>query len=97
MAESVVDDPRPAVVVRPQQRMPRAVLAEGATRTNPITLGTGVLNVWGRTPASIAMLATSHAEASGDRFVLGLGAGSHRSPKGCTTSSSPSRSSGSPR
>lgn len=52
------------------------LLAEVATRTNRITLGTGIINVWGRTPASIAMLATSLAELSGDRFVLGLGAGS---------------------
>jgi len=52
------------------------LLAEVATRTDRITLGTGVLNVWGRTPATIAMLATSLAEVSADRFVLGLGAGS---------------------
>ena len=52
------------------------LLAEVATRTDRITVGTGVLNVWGRTPATIAMLATSLAEASADRFVLGLGAGS---------------------
>jgi len=52
------------------------LLAEVATRTNRITVGTGILNVWGRTPATIAMLATSLAELSGDRFVLGLGAGS---------------------
>ena len=52
------------------------LLAEVATRTDRITLGTGVLNVWGRTPATIAMLATSLAEASADRFLLGLGAGS---------------------
>ena len=52
------------------------LLAEVATRTNRITIGTGIINVWGRTPASIAMLATSLAELSGDRFVLGLGAGS---------------------
>ena len=52
------------------------LLAEVATRTNRITLGTGIINVWGRTAASIAMLATSLAELSGDRFVLGLGAGS---------------------
>ncbi len=52
------------------------LLAEVATRTDRITLGTGVLNVWGRTPATIAMLASSLAEASADRFVLGLGAGS---------------------
>ncbi len=52
------------------------LLAEVATRTSRITLGTGIINVWGRTPASVAMLATSLAELSGDRFVLGLGAGS---------------------
>lgn len=52
------------------------LLAEVATRTSRITLGTGIINVWGRTPASIAMLATSLAAVSGDRFVLGLGAGS---------------------
>ena len=44
------------------------LLAEIATRTSRIELGTGVLNVWGRTPATIAMLATSLAEASADRF-----------------------------
>src|SRR6476619_7840070 len=52
------------------------LLAEIATRTSRITLGTGVLNVWGRSPASIAMLAASLHEISGGRFVLGLGAGS---------------------
>src|SRR4051794_28972830 len=52
------------------------LLAEVATRTSRITLGTGVLNVWGRTPASIAMLATSLQEISDRRFVLGLGSGS---------------------
>jgi alkanesulfonate monooxygenase SsuD/methylene tetrahydromethanopterin reductase-like flavin-dependent oxidoreductase (luciferase family) len=52
------------------------LVAEVATRTRGITLGTGVLNVWGRTPATIAMLAASLAEVSDGRFVLGLGAGS---------------------
>ena len=52
------------------------LLAEVATQTSRIRIGTGVLNIWGRTPASIAMMATSLAEASGGRFVLGLGAGS---------------------
>ena len=37
------------------------LLAEVATRTDRITLGTGVLNVWGRTPATIAMLAALHS------------------------------------
>ena len=58
------------------------LLAEIATRTSRITLGTGVLNVWGRSPASIAMLATSLAEVSGGRFVLGLGAGSPQLAEG---------------
>ena len=52
------------------------LLAEVATRTDRITIGTGILNVWGRTPASLAMVAASLHEVSGGRFVLGLGAGS---------------------
>jgi alkanesulfonate monooxygenase SsuD/methylene tetrahydromethanopterin reductase-like flavin-dependent oxidoreductase (luciferase family) len=52
------------------------LLAEVATRTSRITIGTGILNVWGRSAASVAMLATSLTEVSGGRFVLGLGAGS---------------------
>ena len=39
------------------------LLAEIAMRTSRITLGTGILNIWGRTPASIAMLAASLAGA----------------------------------
>src|SRR6476646_11736497 len=45
------------------------LLAEVATRTQRITLGTGIINVWGRTPASIAMLAASLAEVSGGGFA----------------------------
>ena len=52
------------------------LLAEVATRTHRITIGTGILNIWGRTAASIAMLAASLSEVSAGRFVLGLGAGS---------------------
>jgi alkanesulfonate monooxygenase SsuD/methylene tetrahydromethanopterin reductase-like flavin-dependent oxidoreductase (luciferase family) len=52
------------------------LLAEVATRTSRIRIGTGVLNVWGRSAAQIAMLATSLHEISGGRFALGLGAGS---------------------
>ena len=52
------------------------LLAEVALRTSRIRLGTGVLNVWGRSAASIAMLASSLADLSGGRFELGLGAGS---------------------
>jgi alkanesulfonate monooxygenase SsuD/methylene tetrahydromethanopterin reductase-like flavin-dependent oxidoreductase (luciferase family) len=52
------------------------LLAEVATATSRIRLGTGVLNVWGRSAASIAMLARSLDAVSGGRFELGLGAGS---------------------
>ncbi len=52
------------------------LLAEVATRTSRIRIGTGVLNIWGRSPAQIAMLATSLHEVSGGRFILGMGAGS---------------------
>jgi alkanesulfonate monooxygenase SsuD/methylene tetrahydromethanopterin reductase-like flavin-dependent oxidoreductase (luciferase family) len=52
------------------------LLAEVATRTSRIRIGTGVLNVWGRSAAQIAMLATSLHEISGGRFILGMGAGS---------------------
>ena len=61
------------------------LLTEIATRTTRIELATGVLNIWGRTPATIAMLAAGLADVSGGRFALGLGAGSPSSPKGCTT------------
>jgi alkanesulfonate monooxygenase SsuD/methylene tetrahydromethanopterin reductase-like flavin-dependent oxidoreductase (luciferase family) len=52
------------------------LLAEVATRTHTIQLGTGILNIWGRSAAGVAMLASSLASVSGGRFVLGLGAGS---------------------
>jgi alkanesulfonate monooxygenase SsuD/methylene tetrahydromethanopterin reductase-like flavin-dependent oxidoreductase (luciferase family) len=52
------------------------LLAEIAGRTTRIGLGTGVLNVWGRSPATIAMLSASLDEVSGGRFLLGLGTGS---------------------
>lgn len=58
------------------------LLTEIATRTSRIELGTGVLNIWGRSPASIAMLAAGLAETSGGRFILGLGAGSPQLAEG---------------
>lgn len=58
------------------------LLTEIAARTSRIGLATGVLNVWGRTPASIAMLAAALAKASGGRFALGLGAGSPQLAEG---------------
>ena len=47
-----------------------------AAQTSRIGLGTGVISVWGRTPASIALAAAGLQRASGGRFSLGLGAGS---------------------
>ena len=44
--------------------------------TSRIGLATGVLPVWSRTPAAIAMAAASLQRASGGRFALGLGASS---------------------
>ncbi|NMN93444.1 LLM class flavin-dependent oxidoreductase [Antrihabitans stalactiti] len=52
------------------------LLAEVALKTSRIRIGTGVLNVWGRSAGTIAMAATSLAELSNGRFSLGLGAGS---------------------
>ncbi|HSD26508.1 MAG TPA: LLM class flavin-dependent oxidoreductase [Vicinamibacteria bacterium] len=50
------------------------LLAEAAARTRQIRLGTGVLSVWSRTAAAIAMAASTLHAASGGRFLLGLGA-----------------------
>ncbi|MDT7574404.1 MAG: hypothetical protein QOH17_737 [Pseudonocardiales bacterium] len=58
------------------------LLTEIATRTTRIELATGVLNIWGRTPATMAMLAAGLAEVSGGRFALGLGAGSPQLAEG---------------
>jgi alkanesulfonate monooxygenase SsuD/methylene tetrahydromethanopterin reductase-like flavin-dependent oxidoreductase (luciferase family) len=51
------------------------VLARLAATTSRIGLTTGVLSVWGRTPATLAMTAAELQRQSGGRFVLGLGAG----------------------
>lgn len=48
-------------------------LAELATQTSRIGLGTGVVNVFSRSPALIAMSAATVDEISGGRFRLGLG------------------------
>lgn len=44
-----------------------------AAVTERIQLGTGIMQISARTPASTAMTAMSLAQVSGDRFVLGLG------------------------
>ena len=50
------------------------VLARLAERTQHIGLSTGVLSVWSRTPATLALTAAQLQRQSAGRFVLGLGA-----------------------
>ena len=50
-----------------------SILTQIATRTERIGLGTGVINVFSRSPALIAMSAATLDEISGGRFRLGLG------------------------
>jgi alkanesulfonate monooxygenase SsuD/methylene tetrahydromethanopterin reductase-like flavin-dependent oxidoreductase (luciferase family) len=52
---------------------PSVVLTEAALRTSRITLGTSIMSVWNRTPATLAMLAGTLHLVSGGRFALGLG------------------------
>src|SRR5215475_8698599 len=50
------------------------VLTEIALRTSRIKLVSGVLSVWGRTPATLAMTAATLHQVCGGRYVLGVGA-----------------------
>ena len=50
------------------------VLTEIALRTARIQLASGVLSVWGRTPATLAMTAATLHQVCEGRYVLGLGA-----------------------
>jgi len=50
------------------------LLAQLAASTQSIGLGTSVVSAWGRTPASIALGATSLQWCSQGRFSLGIGA-----------------------
>lgn len=50
------------------------LLAEAALRTDRIGLGTGILGVWSRSAATVAMAASTLAALSRGRFTLGLGA-----------------------
>lgn len=45
-----------------------------ASRTTRIRLGTGIVQVFNRTPVTVAMTALTLASMTGNRFVLGLGA-----------------------
>src|SRR5687768_1187727 len=50
-----------------------AVLTELAVQTERIHLGTGIVNIFSRSPALLAMSAATLDELSGGRFRLGLG------------------------
>jgi alkanesulfonate monooxygenase SsuD/methylene tetrahydromethanopterin reductase-like flavin-dependent oxidoreductase (luciferase family) len=50
------------------------LMAAAAVKTRRITLGTGILGIWGRSPGTLAMGASTLAALSAGRFVLGLGA-----------------------
>ena len=50
------------------------IVTEIALRTTRIQVASGILSVWGRTPATIAMTAATLHQVSGGRYVLGLGA-----------------------
>ena len=49
------------------------LIAEMAVRTKRIKLGTGIMNVFSRSPALIAQQSATLQEISGGRFMLGLG------------------------
>lgn len=53
-------------------------IAHHACSTRRIKLGTGIVNVFSRTPALIAQAAATLDELSGGRFLLGLGASGQR-------------------
>ena len=54
-------------------REPIALLSMLAGTTDAINLGTSIINIWGRDAQASRMAALTIAEASGGRFVLGLG------------------------
>ena len=58
------------------------LLAEAAVRTEQISLASGILGVWGRSAATLAMAASSLHDVSGGRFILGLGASTSQLTEG---------------
>jgi probable F420-dependent oxidoreductase len=58
-----------------------AILAAAAVRTSHIKLGTSISSVFVRTAPTIAMAASTVADLSGGRFILGLGS-SHKAQVG---------------
>jgi alkanesulfonate monooxygenase SsuD/methylene tetrahydromethanopterin reductase-like flavin-dependent oxidoreductase (luciferase family) len=50
------------------------VITEIALRTTRIQVASGVISIWGRTPATLAMTAATLHQVCAGRYVLGLGA-----------------------
>jgi 5,10-methylenetetrahydromethanopterin reductase len=50
-------------------------LSMSAAETSRLTLGTAIISIYSRTPMTTAMEAITLQEASGNRFILGLGVG----------------------
>ncbi|MGB5350555.1 MAG: LLM class flavin-dependent oxidoreductase, partial [Polyangiales bacterium] len=50
-----------------------SLLTEIALKTKRIKIGTGIINVFSRSPALIAMQAATLDEISAGRFILGIG------------------------
>jgi alkanesulfonate monooxygenase SsuD/methylene tetrahydromethanopterin reductase-like flavin-dependent oxidoreductase (luciferase family) len=50
------------------------ILAQIALSTTDIRIATGISSIWGRSPATLAMMAATLDDLSGGRFTLGLGA-----------------------
>jgi hypothetical protein len=69
---------RVSIVVR------AAMLGSIAARTQRIRFLSGVLSIWSRTPAVLAMGAATLHEVSGGRAILGLGASTAALTEGCT-------------
>jgi F420-dependent oxidoreductase-like protein len=55
-----------------------SILGALAARTERILLGTGIVNVFSRTPALLAQTAATLDLISGGRFILGLGTSGHQ-------------------
>jgi F420-dependent oxidoreductase-like protein len=55
-----------------------SILGALAARTERINLGTGIVNVFSRTPALLAQTAATLDLISGGRFILGLGTSGHQ-------------------
>ena len=57
-------------------------LAVVAANTSDIRLGTGIVNIYSRSPSLMAMTAASMDDISQGRFILGLGAGHKQTIEG---------------